>query len=731
MDYKYVIYSHMPYHERDGGMIVMHNFARYLKEEGIYVKIYTVFDKIKNDIFDDYITDEEINSLKLEEKVIIIYTEGTREIDPLFSNKKVVRLMLSELGQNVPFHWVQNWGKNELVYFFCSELRFKNRPNSVGSIYKKLNFLYINPLYLTNPLKIDNKKEYCHTFRKSFIHKTINNLHPEDSTLISNFATHEEMKQIFSNHKYFVCYDPISYCNILAALCGCISIVYPIEGCDKRNWLCKSHVIEYLIEKKLELNYYGVAYGIEDIDFAKNTLHLVKEQQLDIQQYLKKKSMNLFINDMNNWSININTIQNIYYHNVCYINLDFDKIICCSYGIKSSIIDVTNKVKMYLKCKYYLLVVNNEFMDCDPIQGFAKKLYIQNKDSDLQEIYERDYILTNYTNSKLIDLNHKDFIIHNCISMDINGQLLYEILLLKDTLNNIGIKNQFYEFHKYYLHPIDHIIMIKNNTLIGYSLIRKYKEYFIIDKIIISKQYETKEFTEKILDYILNYYKQNIILICKEESINYYNKHNFQICNDIKFDDFNSNDKIMTYNIHKENLNLKYYNYQLICEENFSQISQVSYPFLVFLMNYIYRNSLNKIIEIGTKHSGISIITAKYNKSRIYTFVNEFNINEFEKINNLISSPLNNLSIFENNIKRNLENNKHLLLDSDVLYVDIDNLEENYLEISYQYLKPEGMIVINNYQEFKNTIDTFREKNQIFNHIYQNSYWPNIIFWFK
>ena len=56
----------------------------------------------------------------------------------------MIRWMLSELGKNVPYEHVNTWGKNELVYYYNSELKFNNFPERIGTIYKLLTTIYVN-----------------------------------------------------------------------------------------------------------------------------------------------------------------------------------------------------------------------------------------------------------------------------------------------------------------------------------------------------------------------------------------------------------------------------------------------------------------------------------------------------------------------------------------------------------------------------------------------------------
>jgi hypothetical protein len=218
--------------------------------------------------------------------------------------------MLSELGQNVPYDRVNTWGKNELVYYFNSELKFNTSPEKIGSIYKLLTVIYVNP-NIKN-YNMNERQGYCHTFRKQHIHKNINYIHPNDSFEINVNHTQDDYIEIFNKYKYFISYDPFTFLSIIASLCGCISIIYPIEDVSKKEWLQKTALYEYLKYKNEEL--YGIAYGNspEELDFAQKTIHLVKKQWDDIKYYEYKLLIN-FVKDINNFDNMKNTVENNYY----------------------------------------------------------------------------------------------------------------------------------------------------------------------------------------------------------------------------------------------------------------------------------------------------------------------------------------------------------------------------------------------------------------------------------
>jgi hypothetical protein len=255
-----------------------------------------------NDIFNNFYNNEfDLNN------TIVIYCEGING-NPLNAPYKV-RWMLSELGKNVPYDYVHTWGKNELVYYFNSEPKIVNNPSD---FYKFLTVIYINPTIKN--FNLNDRSNYCHTYRKSFYHKNVNRLHPSDSFEITRSHSQENYIELFNKYKYFVSYDPLTFLSIIAPLCGCISIVYPIENTNKEGWLKTSALYQYFKEKG-NFNIYGIAYGNSqsELEFAQNTIHMVKDQWEDIINNYQVKLIKNFIYDINHFNECINKIKNNYY----------------------------------------------------------------------------------------------------------------------------------------------------------------------------------------------------------------------------------------------------------------------------------------------------------------------------------------------------------------------------------------------------------------------------------
>ena len=303
-----IIYTHMPdFSFIDGGTVVQYLLAKTLQEYGQNVRIYSSSgNKIANSIFSNFYN----NDFPIDDNTVVIYCEGTQG-NPL-KTKYVVRWMLSKLGQNVPYERLNTWGKNELVYYFNSEEKIAKNPDKLGNIYKLLNIMFIHPLAVN--LNFNYRKGTCYTIRKSLlIHGKKKAVHPPNSFEITRNHSQIKCIKIFNRHKYFISYDPITFLSVIAALCGCISIIIKVDGLSKEDWLNTWSVAEYFKNSEEKI-LYGIAYGADDLQNAINTIHLAKEQWNKIFEYSKNKYILPFINDINNWNDNINTIQTNFFN---------------------------------------------------------------------------------------------------------------------------------------------------------------------------------------------------------------------------------------------------------------------------------------------------------------------------------------------------------------------------------------------------------------------------------
>jgi len=266
-----------------GGVIALHNLARIIDEAGFPCKIFDMNGlKIPNSIFEKYGTEADVN-----ENTVVVYPEVT--VGNPLNAKYIVRWILCELGINCPHDIYKTWGEDDFVYHYSTY-----NPEKDVRHYNLLSPLYINPALKNHGKSRDG---YCHIIRKGHkFHKPLKYIHPSDSLFLDNNLSQEILIEILNRKEYLISYDPYSYIGSMAALCGCIPIILPMAGTTKDEWF-KTLSTSVVLEEVGEFELKGFAYGIEEIEYARNTLQEVRYQQ-ELQIKYGQESVHRFINDM-------------------------------------------------------------------------------------------------------------------------------------------------------------------------------------------------------------------------------------------------------------------------------------------------------------------------------------------------------------------------------------------------------------------------------------------------
>jgi hypothetical protein len=104
------------------------------------------------------------------------------------------------------------------------------------------------------PPKLRNGTAYC--IRKG---KGKPFLHDVSNSVLIDGKSHAEVAAIFKRVNRFISYDPHTAYSWFAVLCGAESVVVPDSGVPKHGWYPDP------------ADRYGVAYGFDDLDWAKQT----------------------------------------------------------------------------------------------------------------------------------------------------------------------------------------------------------------------------------------------------------------------------------------------------------------------------------------------------------------------------------------------------------------------------------------------------------------------------
>lgn len=270
---KVIIYA-PPYDDTSGGCVALYRLATLLRERGIDASIWKwtrIHPNESRFLNGKTSTTFNLSSFDLEnakkplpfglreanideiQESIVIYPEII-EGNPLGSTK-IVRWLLNspgEITKNI------SYGINDFFIYWAED--YLNVNNNLNYLCK-VKLPLINSFYYTNRNNPERKGN-CVLIRKG--HDRILNQHPTNSICIDG-KSHLEISGIFNECEYLYTYDNNTAYIHFAILCGCIPIIIPSPG------------ITFNEIKTSEIGKYGIAYGIENIEFAKETAHLAIE----------------------------------------------------------------------------------------------------------------------------------------------------------------------------------------------------------------------------------------------------------------------------------------------------------------------------------------------------------------------------------------------------------------------------------------------------------------------
>ncbi len=269
----FLIYS-PEYSERWGGVIALHKLAKILSiNHNVYITSNSTLSnssvKLINEISAKRLIELE-NLLPENDEYIVIYPEVVFG-NPL-NAKKVIRWILYHPGVN---GGDTKYDKNELIFtyskYFVKDTEYKDVPVLFTFESKIDLFFDKGEERTTNSYLIKKGK---HKYPKiNMMYNKIQSGFLLDNLLNKNNLD-KELNDVFNKSECFLSYDSASYHSVQAALCGCLSIVVPDDGVSKEEWI-----------EKMPLMKYGVAWGIEDIEWAETTKHLVKDYLIELQNY--------------------------------------------------------------------------------------------------------------------------------------------------------------------------------------------------------------------------------------------------------------------------------------------------------------------------------------------------------------------------------------------------------------------------------------------------------------
>ena len=254
-----------PYNPHCGGIIAMHKLAHNLSLIGEQCFLTT---NLKNPNWLGSFTNDKYFNI---EDTVCIYPEIVNG-NPL-NVKNVVRWILNEVG--VVGGDSSTWKDGDIAFVYADYFSGKERNRIVGEL-------------RAFDIMIDYWKDYgisrngeCYIVRKG--KNKVLNKHSADSINLDNY-NNEIALELFNKCKKFICYDSECFLAVQAAMCGCEVLVVPKDGISKEEWRNRFPYFKY-----------GIAYGEDDLEYAKETLHLVK----DHISFLENESIELTKNFVN------------------------------------------------------------------------------------------------------------------------------------------------------------------------------------------------------------------------------------------------------------------------------------------------------------------------------------------------------------------------------------------------------------------------------------------------
>jgi len=265
---KFVIYAPGDYTPNGGGCVALHKLAHNIAELG--EKCYIMTSKKNPDYYGIQVTEAEAIQL-CKEDAIAIYPEVT--CGNPFKCKKVMRWILYHVRTYDKFGV---YGVNDLIYKYASDFKLRfDRPHDGELRAHELNLKTFTDRGL-------ERKGECYLIKKG--NNKEHNKHSPHAIRLDNYPArgedaNEYLATVFNQCERFISYDTATWLNVMAALCGCESIVVPDEGVTAEQFHNGYPYFKY-----------GIAYGIEDLNYAILTQHLVLPELLKIESETLKET---------------------------------------------------------------------------------------------------------------------------------------------------------------------------------------------------------------------------------------------------------------------------------------------------------------------------------------------------------------------------------------------------------------------------------------------------------
>lgn len=251
---RFLIYAPGPFDERGGGCIALHKLAHNIAT--IHGECFIYTDSVNPNYMGIKLSYNEAIKLAAKSDCMTIYPEVT--IGNPLGATNITRWIL--------YH-VRDYGGHGC--FNPTDLIFKYAPyfnlRFEQEVQGQLRAVELNLDIWQNENK--PRSGACFLRKKSGNEKAP--IHPEGSLQIDNYPEKggfAYLRKVFNECEYFYSYDTATWVSIMAALCGCKSIVVPDPDTTPDEWY-----------SGFPYFYYGIAYGESELPRAEKTQQFMRE----------------------------------------------------------------------------------------------------------------------------------------------------------------------------------------------------------------------------------------------------------------------------------------------------------------------------------------------------------------------------------------------------------------------------------------------------------------------
>jgi hypothetical protein len=254
---KYLIFTKRGFDRASGGNILLHKLCHDLRSLGVDAYI------SHGPSGPGFKTPQYLPSAgELKDEFIVVYPE-TIVGNPL-DCPRVVRWILNTPGAFGPTTFYQRENESDLIFKLSPFFDYKGKGNYKGILYT----LYIDFTLFRN--KGLRRSGSCYLVRKG---KMATSVHDKHSLLLDNPGDWKWAANLLNKTNILYCYDNATYWSVLAALCGCVCQVIPDGKKTPEEWhACWPH------------NKFGVAYGSDQLNYARQTLDMVSGHLQNMEQ---------------------------------------------------------------------------------------------------------------------------------------------------------------------------------------------------------------------------------------------------------------------------------------------------------------------------------------------------------------------------------------------------------------------------------------------------------------